>query len=279
MSKYTFDINKIKGRIKELRLSNNITQKKLAEALNRGTGTSRTTVTTWESNSNTILPDIQTIIDICNFFDCDLDYLFGKSNIKSQDHDTISNLLHISKESIDALRDNSDYGELVNKIINNKAFGEISKQILHLAINQVLYDVITTSFNKKFENKIESRFNEYYYSVLPFDMSQEKYIEYIKKSITFSEEFNPIEFIDDNFIEDGKALVYNKSDDFTALSKSEQYEIIISSIAEISYNYYISQKVVELSKQKLDLMLSEILQTAINKESDEIKSQIKENVL
>lgn len=279
MSKYTFDINKIKGRIKELRLSNNITQKKLAEALNRGTGTSRTTVTTWESNSNTILPDIQTIIDICNFFDCDLDYLFGKSNIKSQDHDTISNLLHISKESINALRDNSDYGELVNKIINNKAFGEISKQILHLAINQVLYDVITTSFNKKFENKIESRFNEYYYSVLPFDMSQEKYIEYIKKSITFSEEFNPIEFIDDNFIEDGKAFVYNKSDNFKALSKSEQYEIIISSIAEISYNYYISQKVVELSKQKLDLMLSEILQTVINKESDEIKSQIKENVL
>ena len=104
MSKYTFDINKIKGRIKELRLSNNITQKKLAEALNRGTGTSRTTVTTWESNSNTILPDIQTIIDICNFFDCDLDYLFGKSNIKSQDHDTISNLLHISKESINALK-------------------------------------------------------------------------------------------------------------------------------------------------------------------------------
>ena len=279
MSKYTFDINKIKGRIKELRLSNNITQKKLAEALNRGTGTSRTTVTTWESNSNTILPDIQTIIDICNFFDCDLDYLFGKSNIKSQDHDTISNLLHISKESINALRDNSDYGELVNKIINNKAFGEISKQTHHLAINQVLYDVITTSFNKKFENKIESRFNEYYYSVLPFDMSQEKYIEYIKKSITFSEEFNPIEFIDDNFIEDGKAFVYNKSDNFKALSKSEQYEIIISSIAEISYNYYISQKVVELSKQKLDLMLSEILQTAINKESDEIKSQIKENVL
>lgn len=279
MSKYTFDINKIKGRIKELRLSNNITQKKLAEALNRGTGTSRTTVTTWESNSNTILPDIQTIIDICNFFDCDLDYLFGKSNIKSQDHDTISNLLHISKESINALRDNSDYGELVNKIINNKAFGEISKQTHHLAINQVLYDVITTSFNKKFENKIESRFNEYYYSVLPFDMSQEKYIEYIKKSITFSEEFNPIEFIDDNFIEDGKAFVYNKSDNFKALSKSEQYEIIISSIAEISYNYYISQKVVELSKQKLDLMLSEILQTAINKESDEVKSKIKENVL
>lgn len=279
MSKYTFDINKIKGRIKELRLSNNITQKKLAEALNRGTGTSRTTVTTWESNSNTILPDIQTIIDICNFFDCDLDYLFGKSNIKSQDHDTISNLLHISKESINALRDNSDYGELVNKIINNKAFGEISKQTHHLAINQVLYDVITTSFNKKFENKIESWFNEYYYSVLPFDMSQEKYIEYIKKSITFSEEFNPIEFIDDNFIEDGKAFVYNKSDNFKVLSKSEQYEIIISSIAEISYNYYISQKVVELSKQKLDLMLSEILQTAINKESDEVKSKIKENVL
>lgn len=59
------------------------------------------------------------------------------------------------------------------------------------------------------------------------------------------------------------------------MSKSEQYEIIISSIADISYDYYISQNLAELSKQKLDLMLSELLQDAINMETDEIKSSLK----
>lgn len=70
-------------------------------------------------------------------------------------------------------------------------------------------------------------------------------------------------------------FIKNKSDNFSSMSKSEQYEIIISSIADISYDYYISQNLAELSKQKLDLMLSELLQDAINMETDEIKSSLK----
>lgn len=278
MSKYKFDTKKIKIRLKELRRSKKLTQAKFAEMINRGTGTSRTAVTTWENVNNETLPDIQTLMDICNVFDCDFEYLFGKSDIKSQDHQTISNVLHISEESINTLKDNSGYGQLVNSLINNEIFGEISRRAHQLALNKVLNDVITTSFSQNFENKLKNLFNDYYYSVFPSDMSQENFCEYIKGSIPYSENFNPLEFIEDNFREDGKAFVYNSNDKFLSLCKPEQYKIIISSIADISYDYFISQNVVELSKQKLDLMLSDLLQTAINKETEEIKASIKRNV-
>ena len=72
-------------------------------------------------------------------------------------------------------------------------------------------------------------------------------------------------------------FIYNSNDEFLSLCKSQQYEIIISSIADISYDYFISQNVVELSKQKLDIMLSDLLQDAINKEANDIKERIKNN--
>lgn len=278
MDKYEFDVTQIKVRLRELRCSKELTQEKFADLIHRGTGTSRTAVTTWENVHNKTLPDTQTLMEICNLFDCDIDYLLDKSDIKSKDHQTISNVLHISEESINTLKDNSEYGQLVNSLINNSIFGEISRRAHQLALNKVLNDVITTSFNQNFENKIKNLFNEYYFSVFPSDMSQKNFCEYIKSSIPYSEKFNPLEFIEDIFLEDGKAFVYNSNDEFLNLRKSEQYEIIISSIADISYDYFISQNVVELSKQKLDLMLSDLLQTAINKETEEIKAKIKRNV-
>lgn len=276
MDNYKFDIDIIKARLKEMRKSKNLTQVQLAEKLHRGTGTSRTAVTTWETNNKT-LPDIHTMMDICNILDYDLDYLVGKTNIKSKDYQTISEVLHISEESIDILKDNSVYGSFLNNIISNKIFGEIIIRANQLAMNKVLDDVIRNSFTQNFENKIRKIFNEYYFSVFPSDMSQESYCKYIKKLVPYSDEFSPIKFIEDNFREEGKAFIFNSNDDFSSLCKSAQYEIIISSIADISYDYFISQNVVELSKQKIDLMLSDLLQSAINKETEEIKLRIKKN--
>ena len=216
-------------------------------------------------------------MDICNVLECDLDYLVGGSEIESQDFQTMSDALHISKESINTLTDNSDYGSFLDNIINNKVFEEVLKRAHQLALNKILNDVITTSFSPDFQKRIKDWFNKYYFSVFPFDMSQENFCKYIKNSIPYSEEFNPLKFIEDNFLEDGKMFIYNSNDEFLSLCKSQQYEIIISSIADISYDYFISQNVVELSKQKLDIMLSDLLQDAINKEAIDIKERIKNN--
>ena len=277
MKKYNFDVKLIKTRLKELRKSKKITQSKLAEEIYRATDTGRTAVTNWENTNCQTLPDIQTLMDICNVLNCDLDYLVGGSEIESQDFQTMSDALHISKESINTLTDNSDYGSFLDNIINNKVFEEVLKRAHQLALNKILNDVITTSFSPDFQKRIKDWFNKYYFSVFPFDMSQENFCKYIKNSIPYSEEFNPLKFIEDNFLEDGKMFIYNSNDEFLSLCKSQQYEIIISSIADISYDYFISQNVVELSKQKLDIMLSDLLQDAINKEANDIKERIKNN--
>lgn len=277
MKKYNFDVKLIKTRLKELRKSKKITQSKLAEEIYRATDTGRTAVTNWENTNCQTLPDIQTLMDICNVLNCDLDYLVGGSEIESQDFQTMSDALHISKESINTLTDNSDYGSFLDNIINNKVFEEVLKRAHQLALNKILNDVITTSFSPDFQKRIKDWFNKYYFSVFPFDMSQENFCKYIKNSIPYSEEFNPLKFIEDNFLEDGKMFIYNSNDEFLSLCKSQQYEIIISSIADISYDYFISQNVVELSKQKLDIILSDLLQDAINKEANDIKERIKNN--
>ena len=277
MKKYNFDVKLIKTRLKELRKSKKITQSKLAEEIYRATDTGRTAVTNWENTNCQTLPDIQTLMNICNVLNCDLDYLVGGSEIESQDFQTMSDALHISKESINTLTDNSDYGSFLDNIINNKVFEEVLKRAHQLALNKILNDVITTSFSPDFQKRIKDLFNKYYFSVFPFDMSQENFCKYIKNSIPYSEEFNPLKFIEDNFLEDGKMFIYNSNDEFLLLCKSQQYEIIISSIADISYDYFISQNVVELSKQKLDIMLSDLLQDAINKEANDIKERIKNN--
>lgn len=281
MSKYVFDTKEIKRRLKSLRYypdgRKKYTQKEVASAIKINKDTGRTTVTAWENENNETIPDTRTLIDLCNFYECDLDYIFCKTDVISSDIKAIADKLHISEKSIDTLRGKKEYGQLIDKIINNKLFEEVSKRAHQLALNKVINDVITTSFNEHFEDKVKNIFDKYYFSVFPSDMSQKGYCEYIKSAIPYSEEFNPVAFIEDNFLEDGKLFIYNQNNDFLSLAESEQYEIIIASIADISYDYYISQNVAELSKQKLDLMLSELLQTAIDKDANEIKETIKRN--
>lgn len=67
--------NKFCQRLKELRLSENLTQKELAINL----GKSRTTVYEWERNGHE--PDYDTLIDIADFFNVTLDYLLGNTDI------------------------------------------------------------------------------------------------------------------------------------------------------------------------------------------------------
>lgn len=58
-------------RLESLRKSYNLTQKQLAEKL----GLSKQTVSNWENDN--ILPSIETLIRICNFFNVSTDYILG----------------------------------------------------------------------------------------------------------------------------------------------------------------------------------------------------------
>jgi transcriptional regulator with XRE-family HTH domain len=68
---------KFKDRLKRLRLENNMLQKELAEKI----GVKRPTITKYELGTGE--PTIDTLIKLSTIFDCSLDYLMGKSDVKN----------------------------------------------------------------------------------------------------------------------------------------------------------------------------------------------------
>ena len=63
-------------RLEGLRISYNLTQKQLADKL----GVTKQTVSNWENDN--ILPSIETLMRICQFFNVSTDYVLGLDNKK-----------------------------------------------------------------------------------------------------------------------------------------------------------------------------------------------------
>lgn len=70
------NIDKLKDRLRELRLSKKLNQEELANALN----ISKSTIAMWETGSR--FPAPEGIESIADYFNVDVDYLYGRSNIK-----------------------------------------------------------------------------------------------------------------------------------------------------------------------------------------------------
>lgn len=92
---YTFSFKK---GFKRARIKNGYTQKRFSEKFN----ISIETVKNWEQGRN--IPEFKTLEKLCNFFQCDLDYLFD--NLDCKDHDTqfIHDETGLSEKSIEQLR-------------------------------------------------------------------------------------------------------------------------------------------------------------------------------
>lgn len=67
-----------KNRLRELRISRNLTQNKLAQEL----GIAKSTISMYENGNRE--PDFETLETIADFFNCDMDYLLGKSDIHNK---------------------------------------------------------------------------------------------------------------------------------------------------------------------------------------------------
>lgn len=73
------------------------TQESFAEAF----GVSVDTIKNWEQGRFT--PNIDTLIELCDFFECDIDYLFGTLKCKTHDKQFIQNETGLSEKAIDEL--------------------------------------------------------------------------------------------------------------------------------------------------------------------------------
>lgn len=67
--------------LKKIRQDNNLTQEELAKKIN----TSRSNIANYENDKN--MPSIDVLEKLSKVFNCSIDYLLGKSNIKNYDKD------------------------------------------------------------------------------------------------------------------------------------------------------------------------------------------------
>lgn len=88
-------------RLEGLRISYNLTQKQLADKL----GVTKQTVSNWENDN--ILPSIETLMRICQFFNVSTDYVLGLDNKK---------YIEVSGLSLEVV---SHIQQIINDIKNN----------------------------------------------------------------------------------------------------------------------------------------------------------------
>lgn len=142
-------------RIRQLREQKKYTQTDLIEELKlKGHGISRNTLSDLE-NGNLKDIKISVLIDICNIFNCDFNYLLGENECKTREiqfindytglDECVINFLHISYEELKEHRKN------INE--NNFDIWEIKEFILylqnHLIINKSLTEIVCDIFSLK----------------------------------------------------------------------------------------------------------------------------------
>lgn len=108
---YSYNVVDLKKRLRELRKKNNLTQNELAEILSSENGSiSARTLNNYEDPLNESVPDMKNLIKYCNYFKCDMDYLFGKLDNKTHDIDFICEYTGLNEIAIDLLHDSiTDY--------------------------------------------------------------------------------------------------------------------------------------------------------------------------
>lgn len=305
MTDYVYDVDDIKGKLKELRIRRGLTQQDFVDKFKEKTGliVARPTVATWENTNDKkgTLPSLAMLVDLCNFYKCDISYFFERKGVISAETDKIATLLNtsertvetlrdcdsygafldkfiknISKESVEAINNNENYWFLINNFLTSNFFEELANRTQQLVVNNVIDGAVKTIFTNKFLKNLKKYFDEFYFSEFPTEMTKTNFTKFLCKKIP-SENFNSEEFVESNFLEEGKNCIYNLCKNFSALPQNEKYNLIVDFISDIAYDFFEKEKRIEVSVGRLrDIMYSLLMET-IKNESNKIKKDLKNN--
>lgn len=165
---------------------------------------------------------------------------------------------------------------MINDFLTSNSFEELANRTQQLVVNNVIDGAVKTIFTNKFLKNLKKYFDEFYFSEFPTEMTKTNFTKFLCKKIPF-ENFNSEEFVESNFLEEGKNCIYNLCEDFSALPQNEQYALIIDFISDIAYDFFEKEKRIEVSVGRLrDIMYSLLMET-IKNESNKIKKDLKNN--
>lgn len=107
---------------KELRIQYGYTQKSFCEAFNANESiTTIDSVKNWEQGKST--PEWRTILKLCDFFDCDMDYLFGRISKKTHDTQFVCDETGLSESAVLKLKSftyDTDISSFLSNLITHR---------------------------------------------------------------------------------------------------------------------------------------------------------------
>lgn len=252
-------------------------QEEAAELL-IGEGGKRSTVAAWENPNRKNLPSVESLLKIADLYDVDVRYLLDeKREEPNVENKAIASVLNLSIENVVTLKNNPQYSSIVSKIIGKELFEQIVNKINNLALSSVLKDVILTSFTVTFSKKLSKMFDSYYFQELTISINQSGFLDFIKKNIPYDEKsFDADEFLEKNFLEEGRGYVYRSANNWNGMKTESKYDHLMNCVAEITFDYFLSTKTQELLKVNINNTFSQLIDEVVEERNQEIHERFKE---
>ena len=97
-----YDVRKLKGKLRELWLDSGLTQKELAKEtrINEKTLNNALNPDSTNASDEPIYPDLKTLIKLCDYFDSDIDSLFGVLDYSKHDTKFICEYTGLTEDSV-----------------------------------------------------------------------------------------------------------------------------------------------------------------------------------
>lgn len=279
-----FNVDNFKARLLSARKNTynpktgkNYSQEEAAELL-IGEGGKRSTVAAWENPKRKNLPSIDILLKLAVLYDVDVRYLLdGENEVPNAGDETIATTLNLSVDNVVTLKNNPKYGDVVNKIIGKELFEQIVNKINNLALSSVLQEVILTSFTATFSKKLSKMFDSYYFQELTISINQSGFLDFIKKNIPYNEKsFDADEFLEKNFLEEGRGYVYRSANNWNGMKTESKYDHLMNCVAEITFDYFLSTKTQELLKVNINNTFSQLIDEVVKERNQEIHERFKE---
>ena len=268
----------LKERIRQLRKERSLTQAELINLIDPdNTNTKHSRISEWENTKRTNLPRLDDLLKMCDIFDVDFDYLVGISDIESRNINELSKTLNLDQDTLIALNTNPSLGRFFGFLVITGIFSEVASQSSRLAMMEVMESVINTAFTSEFKATINALTEQYINQTFAMDINEDSYKRYLENIFLYDSSFNATEFINNNFIEDGKAFIYNQFPEgaFDLFPEAEKYNIIIQSIVDIVYEYKTKKELADSIKYRLISKFEKTINDYIEFEAQIMRDNLK----
>ena len=223
-------------------------QETFAEAINE----KRQTINNWEKGHK--FPSLDKFINLCNYLDCNADYLLGSVDTPVYEPVTISHYFSkIKSEIIKEGLENEHYLDFLNFFMLPENCQNIFNHVNNFANNMISIKLKLDELEESFKKELIDSFKEYRATYTLNGFGKESFKEFLSKKFPYKDVINNDETrLKDYFI---PKIYYEK---FKNKSNAEIYDLFLDYLTNfyeiLSDNLYFEIQKSEFSKLFIDLV-------------------------